>query len=299
MLQHQHVGVGQQQIKAFDQQDRQRDREPAAEIIGLRAGLDVAAEAAVEHDHLPDHGDPDRGGAGQHRDRGAEMEAEREGAGGEADDQRLADDELRHQAEPHPVMRARDAVLGVGDHEGRQRQAADVERNDLAGADPRRQQFHDAGQQRRDHGGDDERHPAAAGEEAAQQRVLAAGAIFRNDLLRRRRDAEIHHAAEQQHPGPDIDIDAVIRAAHPARQQDLRQIGQRGADDADDEDGAGQPLGHRGFAGAAKQAAKHRSQPRDRAGAAELLRIERPSRPQREILREPRGAAVIRLSTIR
>jgi len=43
LLQHQHVGVGQQQIKPFDHQDRQRDREPAAEIIGLGAGLDVAA----------------------------------------------------------------------------------------------------------------------------------------------------------------------------------------------------------------------------------------------------------------
>ena len=140
LLQHQHVGVGQQQIEALDQQDRQRDREPAAEIVGLRARLDMAAEPAVQHDHLADHRDPHRGGAGQHRGGGAEIEAEHEGAGGEADDQRLAHDELRHQAEPHPVMRAGDAVLGVGDDEGRQRQAADIERHDRVGVDPRRQQ---------------------------------------------------------------------------------------------------------------------------------------------------------------
>ena len=173
------------------------------------------------------------------------MEAEHEGAGGEADDQRLPHDELRHQAEPHPVMRARDAVLGVGDHEGRQREAADIKRQDRA----RRRStatavFTTPASSSETSGGDDKGHPAAAGEKAAQQRVFAAGAIFRNDLLRRRRDAEIHHAAEQQHPGPDIDIDAVIRAAHPARQQDLREIGQRRADDADDEDRAGEPPGH-------------------------------------------------------
>ncbi len=96
----------------------------------------MAAEAAIQHDPLSDHGDPHRGGAGQHRHRGAEMQTQREGARGEADDQRLANDELRHQAEPHPVMRARDAVLGVGDHEWRQRQAADVERNDFVRIDP-------------------------------------------------------------------------------------------------------------------------------------------------------------------
>ena len=101
---------------------------------------------------------------------------------GEADDQSLAHDELRHQAEPHPVMRAGDAVLGVGDHERRQRQAADIERHDRVGVDPGRQQFDDARQQQRDQRGYGKRHPAAAGQKAAQQRVLAAGAVFRNDL---------------------------------------------------------------------------------------------------------------------
>ena len=168
LLQHQHVGVGQQQIKAFHQQDRQRDREPTAEIIGLRARLDVAAEPAVEHDHLADHRDPDRGGAGPHRGGGAEIEAEHEGAGGQADDQRLPHDELRHQAELHPVMRAGDAVLGIGDDKCRQRQATDIEGNDRVGVDPWRQPPHHTRQQQRDDGGDGERHPAAAGQEATQ-----------------------------------------------------------------------------------------------------------------------------------
>ena len=158
-------------------------------------------------------------------------------------------------------MRAGDAVLGVGDHEGRQRGAADVKWHNLAGVDRRRQQFYQTRQQQRDHRGDRKGHPAAAGQKAAQQCVLAAGAILRNDFLRRSRDAKIHHAAEQQHPGPDIDVNAVIRAAHPARQQDLREIRQCGADDANDKNRAGEPPGQRGFAGAAQ----HRPQPRDKA----------------------------------
>ena len=88
LLQHQHVGVGQQQIEALDHQDRQRDRQPAAEIIGLGPGSIWPRKPAVQHDHLADHGDPDRGRAREHRDRGAEMQAKRKGAGGEADDQR-------------------------------------------------------------------------------------------------------------------------------------------------------------------------------------------------------------------
>ena len=190
------------------------------------------------------------------------METERNRARGQADDQRLPDHELRHQREPHPVMRARDAVLGVGDDEGGQREAADVKRHDRARLDERRQQSHQACEQQRDDRGHRKRHPAAARQEAAQQRVLAAGAILRDQFLRRRRDAEIHHAAEQQHPGPDVDIDAVIRAAHPAREQDLRQIGERRTDDADDENRAGQPPGQGGFAGTSQQ----RSQPRHHAG---------------------------------
>ena len=43
------------------------------------------------------------------------------------------------------------------------------------------------------------------------------------------REAEIDHAAEQQHPGPHIDVDAELERAHPAREQHLRQIDQRGA----------------------------------------------------------------------
>ena len=255
-MQHQHVGVGQQQVKALDQQDRQRGLQPAAIIIGFRARRDMRREPAVQHQHLPDHRQPHRADAGQHRNGGAELEAEREGAGGEADDERLPHDELRHQAECHPVVRTRDAVLRIGHHEGRQRQAAEIQRHDGIGRDPRRQQLYETGQAERDDRRHRAGHPAAAGQKAAQQGLVAAGAIFRDDLLRRRRDAEIHHRAEQQDPGPDIDVDAVVRTAHPARQQDLREISEPGRDHANEKDGAGQPPRQRGLAGAAQSGAQ-------------------------------------------
>lgn len=222
----------------------------------------MTAEPAIEHDHLPDHRQPYRSGAGDHRHRSAEVETERKGAGGESDDQRLPHDELRHQRQPHPVMGARDAVLGVGHDERRQRQAAEIKRHDAARLEMRGQQPDHAGQQRRHDCRNDAGHPARAGQEAAQQCVVAAGPVFRNDLLGGSGDAEIHHRAEQQHPGPDIDIDAVVARAHPARQQDLRQIRHGGGHHADQEDGAGEAPRHRGFARSGEQA----EQPRLEAG---------------------------------
>jgi len=261
LLQQQHVGVGQQKIEAFDQQDRKGDRKPAAEIVTARAGIEVAAESAVEHDHLADHRYPDRSRAGEHRNGGAEPKSKRERARGDADDQGLADDKLRHQPQAHPVVRARDAVLGVGDHEGRQCEAADVKRHDGIRVDPRPSQMDDACEQHRADCRKRERQPPTAGEEAAQQRVLATGAILRNDFLCRSRDPEIHHAAEQQDPGPDVHVHAVVRAAHPARQQDLRKVSQRRTGDADQEDRAREPTRQRSFVGAGQQ----HSQPPDEA----------------------------------
>src|SRR5208282_3942501 len=58
--------------------------------------------------------------------------------------------------------------------------------------------------------------------------------VFGDEALRRRAEAEIDHAAEKQHPGPGIDVDAEFKTAHPARQQDLRDKGDQRADDTDE-----------------------------------------------------------------
>ena len=42
-------------------------------------------------------------------------------------------------------------------------------------------------------------------------------------------------AAKDQHPSPHEDVDAVLGAAHPAGQHNLREVEQSGAQDADGE----------------------------------------------------------------
>ena len=66
-------------------------------------------------------------------------------------------------------------------------------------------------------------------------------------------EAEIDHAADEQHPGPGIDVEAEFETAHPARQQDLREKGNRRADHADEEGGAGETPHQRGIAAVGKQ----------------------------------------------
>ena len=107
------------------------------------------------------------------------------------------------------------------------------------------------------HGGDrrrdDEREPAAADEKAAQQRELLMLGIFGDEALRRRAEPDIADAADQQQPGPGINVNAEFEAAEPARQHDLRHEGQERGDDADDEGGTGETPHQRRIAAAGKQ----------------------------------------------
>ena len=47
---------------------------------------------------------------------------------------------------------------------------------------------------------------------------------------------------KEQHPGPHVDVDAELEAAHPPREQHLRAEGEDRADDPDQEDRAGETL---------------------------------------------------------
>ena len=82
---------------------------------------------------------------------------------------------------------------------------------------------------------DDQGQPAAAAEKSAQQSEFFMFGVFRDEALRGRRQPEIGHAADQQHPSPSINVDAEFEAAHPAREQDLRDKCDRRAGHADDE----------------------------------------------------------------
>ena len=63
------------------------------------------------------------------------------------------------------------------------------------------------------------RQPAAADEKAAQQGKLLMLGIFRDEALRRRAQPRSTDAADQQQPGPGINVNAEFVTAEPARQQ--------------------------------------------------------------------------------
>ena len=117
----------------------------------------------------------------------------------------------------------------------------------------------------RDHGRGRKDDPAAAEQEAAQSVEVVALGVFRNGALRRQRQAEMDDVADHLQPGPGIDVDAELDAAHPARQQDLRQEDDHRAGDADDEGGAGHALGGAVLAGEPRLAGARAVAKRERA----------------------------------
>ena len=68
-------------------------------------------------------------------------------------------------------------------------------------------------------------------------------AVFRNEPLCGCAKPEIDRLSKQQYPGPDINVDAELKAAHPAREQHLRTEREQCACDPDQKHGAGQALG--------------------------------------------------------
>ncbi|MCZ7643302.1 MAG: hypothetical protein M5U33_12305 [Pseudorhodoplanes sp.] len=92
---------------------------------------------------------------------------------------------------------------------------------------------------------DAEGQPAARGKIAAQMRALAALGVLRDETLGGGGEPDIDERADQHHPGPDIDENAELAAAHPAREQDLQCIGKARAADADGESRPGHALGDR------------------------------------------------------
>jgi len=130
-------------------------------------------------------------------------------ARGKADDQRLPHDETVASIRA-ASSRARRAMPSwvLATHEGRASVRQPIKKRcDRVGVDPQRQPVHDNRQQHRDQCGKRQTSSSGCRKEiraanSCSPQVRYSGMIF----LRRRRDAEIHHAAEQQHPGPDIDI---------------------------------------------------------------------------------------------
>ena len=68
-------------------------------------------------------------------------------------------------------------------------------------------------------------------------------------------EAEVRQTAKNQHPGPHRDVDAIFEAAHPAGENDLRQIDDRRTGDANGKCDDGVALD----AGATAAAGQHRA----------------------------------------
>ena len=77
---------------------------------------------------------------------------------------------------------------------------------------------------------------------------IAGFAIFGRQADRGGVQAEVGNAAEDQHPGPHENVDAVFKAAHPAGEHDLRNVQQAGAEDANGKSDNGVALGLLAFA---------------------------------------------------
>ena len=82
----------------------------------------------------------------------------------------------------------------------------------------------------------------AAEEDTAQEFGLAALHIFGHETEHHGLEAEAGDAAENDRADPDHDEDAVLKVAHPSRQQDLAGEREHGAGDAHQKNLAGEQL---------------------------------------------------------
>ena len=107
--------------------------------------------------------------------------------------------------------------------------------------------------------------------QSAQMVVVAGLAIDRRQADRSQVQAEMRHGSQNEHPCPDENVDAVLRAAHPARENDLREVKQAGAQDADGEGKERVALGALAFAVGGKDVDRLLEEVREKA----LRRVER------------------------
>ena len=154
-----------------------------------------------------------------------------------------APNEERHQREVGPVVGLRDAGLHLHQAVDRNGGAGEIERNDGVGVEMRRQQRHDAGADDADDAGDRRTPATRCRLRKPRSRSGWSSSVYSG---MKRRAAEERptsdSGADHQHPGPDIDENAELEAAHEAREQHLRDQRQQRRADAHQEHLAGDEL---------------------------------------------------------
>ena len=74
-----------------------------------------------------------------------------------------------------------------------------------------------------------ERHKPHAPDQSPQVVEIGSLAIDRREADRCQVQSEVGHGSKDQHPRPHENVNAVLSAAHPARQNNLRKVEQSGA----------------------------------------------------------------------
>src|SRR5690606_21901343 len=86
-------------------------------------------------------------------------------------------------------------------------------------------------------------HKTHASDQSSQVIEVAGLAVGWRQSDRRQVQAEVRDGTEDQHPRPDEDVNAVFVSAHPARQNDLREVEKACAEHPDCEGREGVALG--------------------------------------------------------
>ena len=160
-----------------------------------------------------------------------------------------ADDDEQQQRPQHigrderqiePALRAADAILEIGEREGREAEQRDDQRPAMIRGDEIRKGDEQRGANGRAQSPCSDRGHASRREKAAEIIMPPLLAIFGQQLHHRYGEAQRAQRAEHQHADRDIGEDAEFECAHPARQQHLARKGEAGRKDADGEgaDGA-------------------------------------------------------------
>ncbi len=146
------------------------------------------------------------------------------GSGHRGEDESGAQDVGRKQTDPHPSLAAADAVLHFGEREQGNADQSEVGGKNIGSGEVLAEQVKSGHAGGGDNGACDEGEQTAAADECAVAVELARLPVFGEEAHHGGVEAQVGDAAEDEDPGPNENVNAVVVAADPARHHDLREI---------------------------------------------------------------------------
>ncbi len=221
----QNVDVGEEDEEAFDDEDRQGDRDPRHRLVFAGAARHDARDFAPKAEELPDRRQIGRADHRSHRRHRVSGSSEPDGGGHEDDDKQRTDDIGRPQGEVRPVERTRERLLYLADREHRQRDRSKIERDQVVARNGIAEEVEPGQTDNREESRDQKYLRSTARDDAAQQAGLLMLRVFRNEAHHGELHAEAREPAQDNRADPHRDEDAVFEIAHPARQNHLTGVG--------------------------------------------------------------------------